>query len=418
MFGQAPSRRLTSLVLFGFVAGLFALAQTAQAQDTGAPKWGEFLKQFKKDRLLKKPYHMDPEEGVKGLASKIRARELDIPNRIKAVKYLKDLDCVAFPEAKKMLVEVMMTDKWEPVRYEAARGLRDMLSRHSCNPNAENAEMTKLEVKIVGPVNEDDEDEKGRGKDAGRCPKCNNPNCPNCPAVKRGDPTCHCRSCCDPETLTKLAEVAYGMDDKGCFVESSERVREMAKEAIAACGIPCRRQPYYVSEEAGPMAEERGPSAIESTGPAGNGEIVPDSGVEVVPPGASAGPQMFPITHSRAMPALSEIGALNEYCIVSLKRGVKVFPDKQFSSTYQGRIYHFASAECRDEFTANPADFAVCFGGCDPVQFVKTREAEEGRYLVLHEDRFYMFTTRDNYEAFLADPARYTPRSATSANAQ
>ena len=44
------------------------------AQDKGEPPWGEFLKKFNKDPLLKKPFHMAPDSEVKGLASKIRAR--------------------------------------------------------------------------------------------------------------------------------------------------------------------------------------------------------------------------------------------------------------------------------------------------------------------------------------------------------
>ena len=70
----------------GAVFALLLVAGTAsvQAQDTGAPPWGEFLRQFKRDKLLKKPYHMEPAEGdlagPKGLASKIRARELDVGN--------------------------------------------------------------------------------------------------------------------------------------------------------------------------------------------------------------------------------------------------------------------------------------------------------------------------------------------------
>ena len=61
-------------------------APVSFAQDTGAPPWGEWLRRFNKDPLLKKPFHMSPESEVKGLSSKIRARELDVPNRKRAIR--------------------------------------------------------------------------------------------------------------------------------------------------------------------------------------------------------------------------------------------------------------------------------------------------------------------------------------------
>ena len=114
-----------------FVATVF-ISPTAHSQDAGAPRWGEWLRQFKRDRLLKKPYHKHPEDEVKGLASKLRARELDIPNRIKAVKYLSRFHCSTFPEARAMLVKVMLEDRWEPVRLEAIKALQKMIEECAC----------------------------------------------------------------------------------------------------------------------------------------------------------------------------------------------------------------------------------------------------------------------------------------------
>jgi len=41
--------------------------------------------------------------------------------------------------------------------------------------------------------------------------------------------------CCSDDMRAKLLKVAYGRDDKGCFVESSVRVRDMAERALKAC---------------------------------------------------------------------------------------------------------------------------------------------------------------------------------------
>ena len=126
-----------AIVLPAITTVVVTMATTGFSQDEGAPKWGKFLpRHFMKDRLLRKPFVNAPEEEVKGLAAKLRARELDIPNRIRAIEYLSTFHCATFPEARAMLVDVMLNDKWEPVRYEAAKALRDMFeecSNGSCN---------------------------------------------------------------------------------------------------------------------------------------------------------------------------------------------------------------------------------------------------------------------------------------------
>ena len=112
------------LITFGLMCGLMCCVQV-RAQDAGEPQWGSFLKKRlqRVDKLLRSPFRDAPEEDPKGLASKLRARELDIPNRIEAIRYLKTFHCTKFPEARDMLVDVMLNDRWEPVRFEAARAL-------------------------------------------------------------------------------------------------------------------------------------------------------------------------------------------------------------------------------------------------------------------------------------------------------
>ncbi len=415
---------VTLLTVFPFVS-----SQSSVAQDAGAPPWGEFLRRFNRDPLLKKPFHMDPAENVKGLASKIRARELDIPNRKRAIRYLADLDCTQFPEAKAMLLKMLdpNEEKWEEVRFEAARGLRDMLARHSCNPNAANG--------------------KGNGKDKGKggskgsadssqCKTCNNgSSCESCqqsPSVwqqcsqaaskatrkMRGqrpepqEPPCHCRSCCDADTLNLLAKTAYELKEDGCCYEPSRRVREMAVEAINACGVPCNFGPYY-----GDGGEPGPPPMDESSdGSGSNGEVVPPSSDESVPaPAPSDSVKGIEIPSAPSLTAIAPISRLTHLCIVSLKDGKQVAPSEQFSATYRGRIYYFASDNARQKFEASPEQYAVAFGGCDPVHFVETREAVEGRFLAQHSGRFYMFTSKENHERFKANPDRYSKSAGRTA---
>lgn len=391
-----------------------AAAPAALAQDKGAPPWGEFLKRFKKDPLLKEPFHMSPETEVKGLSSKIRARELDVPNRKRAIRYLTDLDCTQFPEAKEMLLSLLdpEAEKWEEVRFEAARGLRDMLARHSCNPdaarNAQNGKNGKAS-KDNRPV------PKSAQREESLWQQC----CDSTTTAKkrlRGErtkpqePLCHCTNCCDADTLSKLAKTAYEMKENGCCYEPSQRVREMAVEAIKACGVPCNYKPYY-----GEFDEEPGPPPRDEAGgrPNSGGEDTPpeirEEGLDPSPSDGSE--QNVPAPLPAVTNVVTPISRLTNLCIVSLASGQQVKPDPQISATHRGRIYYFANDAAKQTFVENPERYAVAFGGCDPVQFVRTQQAVEGRFLAEHAGHFFMFASRENHEAFKADPGRYLPKS-------
>jgi YHS domain-containing protein len=405
------------------------------AQDAGAPPWGEFLRRFDKDRLLKPPFHMDPEEGVKGLASKIRARELDVKNRKRAIRYLSDLDCRVFPEAKQMLLEQLdpKKEKWEEVRFAAAKGLRDMFARNACADDAGgNGSQQCQECRSGGNCQGNCQACRGGGdcQDCGDgCNDCGEA-CQSSPSVwqrccnvanrcrtsvsrkkdKKSDRTasCHCTTCCDADTLNKLAKTAYELTQEGCCYEPSLRVREMAVKAISVCGIPCNYAPYYAT------GAEQGPGPVEEQGSQndGHGENVPPVLREEVPNGDAGGDStqiLLPITPN--VTAVTPISRLKNLCIVSLKHGKQLPTDPAFTAAYRGRLYYFASAEAQSEFDEQPEQYAVAFGGCDPVHYLQTRQAIEGRYLTQHDGRFYMFASRENADIFKASPAKYSGKS-------
>lgn len=389
------------MVLSCALTAVFVIGHSATAQDKGAPPWGEFLRQFNKDRLLKMPYHMDPEEGVKGLAAKIRARELDVPNRKRAIRYLADLDCSVFPEAKVMLLAMLNPEeeKWEEVRYEAAVGLRDMLARHSCNPNAANGK------------NKSGKSQKTSGVWEQCCQTAN-----ACTRAVRGgndqNTMCHCTNCCDADTLNALAKTAYEMKENGCCYEPSLRVREMAVEAIQTCGVPCNYGPYYAD------GEEPGPPPIQEVTPKvgpKDGEVAPPATNESAPGTGTQGrnQELRPLTLP-SVTMVTPISRLSGLCVVSLRDGQQVAPRSEFSATYRGRLYHFATEAALKKFNANPEKYAVAFGGCDPVHFVETQQAVEGRFLVEHEGRLFMFTSRRNHDLFKANPLRYSGSASSS----
>jgi PPIC-type PPIASE domain len=82
-----------------------------------------------------------------------------------------------------------------------------------------------------------------------------------------------CRSaCCGPKLRDKLEKMAYEHDPQGCYVESSDRVRRMARLALANCTcVPLKpgQEPRLPAE--GPGAEAEAPSA--ATASATRGEL-------------------------------------------------------------------------------------------------------------------------------------------------
>lgn len=400
MTRRTPARaRVTALLSLVCLTMVFAPTATSEAQDGGAPPWGEFLRRFNRDRLLKPPFANAEEETPKGLASKIRARELDVPNRIKAVKYLSTLDCRQFPEAKEMLITVMQEDKWEEVRYAAAVGLRDMLDRHSCKDQNGGDVWSQCKQYCSNAANKVSRRETRRQQQEGDC---------------------HCKNCCDEDTLNALAKTAYEMDDNGCPVEPSLRVREMAVEAIQACGIKCNYAPYYASEiSPAPAKEEEmfDPERVQETPqleqtPEGNAPEVPqppqpeEENREAKLPPLPRVTATQPAVKTEVAP--TPIAQLDKICIVAWRHGQTVAPKKEFESVYKGRIYYFSNAEFKAEFDAAPEVFSVAYGGCDPVHFVKTREPLVGRYLADCDGRFYLFATLENLEEFNTNLEVYT----------
>lgn len=435
MFAAKTKRtpvRAKVVIIFGLVCmSLVFVPTTTNAQDEGAPPWGIFLRKFGRDRLLKPPFAEAPEETPKGLAAKIRARELDIPNRIKAVRYLGELDCRVFPEARDMLILAMQEDKWEEVRFEAAKALRDMIERNACgNGEGANGECRQCQNGASGGSCQESCDMSTWDKCVATCKqftskatkKSKKSNGKKARGSSDGEP-CHCKTCCDEDTLNALAKTAYEMDEQGCPFEPSLRVREMAVEAISVCGIPCHYKPYYAVEgESVPPVEPEpvDPEKIKET-PDVDAEVevegedkkeapAPEVEVEVkeakLPPLPKVTATQEPVK-TQVMP--TPIAQLDKICIVSWRNGETVKPSVEFESAYKGRLYHFANADAKALFDASPESYAVAYGGCDPVHYLKTREPIVGRFLADCNGKFYLFATQENLEAFNANPELYSP---------
>lgn len=381
----------------------------------------ERLRIRKTDELLRPPFAEKPVDSVKGLAASIRAEELDVCNRVKAAEYLGTVDCKAYPEAQEMLIDTMHNDKYELVRLAAAKALGNMLKRVP----------QQCRILAVNP----DADLEG------------------CPMKKRGYQAPweksdkrflsgydQCPGCCNEDVLNALAKTAYEVNDDGCCFEPSPRVRQMAAWALSQCGICCREQAWPFVEptptdppEEPPVKKQQGevdPTKSGEVDPTKSGEqdadteagegtdaafLVPPSLTELdkkarekadflVPPPVD-GVEVV----SAEVPAVEEnvanlpaLAALRDYCIVGLHRNEFKKVDEAFYSVFEGRLYYFASKAAKETFDTAPQKYAVALSGMDPVEYTRTGDHVEGKYLRRCNGRFFLFSTKENWTAFTA----------------
>jgi len=182
-------------------------------------------------------------------AAKAKAAKHEICKKKKALQYLAGLGCTPeHPEVGPALIAAM-SDPDEPVRYEAVKAV--LQTAGECQSSEQKREAKKaqshsdrchdLKKKIdkafcdcidrlcgKAPPKEHKHKHKNTlAKLFGR-EECEDPCKKDCDSVAHG-------SCCSPEMQEKLAKLAYGRDDEGCFLERSQRVRDMAEQALKAC---------------------------------------------------------------------------------------------------------------------------------------------------------------------------------------
>ncbi len=364
------------------------------------------------DPLLKPPFAGQPADSLKGMAAGIRAVQLDAPNRAKAAAYLGTVDCVTYPNAQKMLISTMKQDPAEEVRYEAVMALRNLLSHGCCNMDTQcECESCQGRKQAVGETERHAKQQqrsliheaKGPAKKAAR--QVNRQT-----ADTRYD--C-CRGCCNAEALNALSEVAYGKDDQCCFTEPSERVRTAAAQGLTLCAT-----------SAAPIGTidpiPVGPDVPTPVKPGTGGEVKPDQNKEVKPGDKEAElPQLRSLSLRNAVPpapvnpALQGtsshpvIAALNGYCVVALKQRQFVPASAEFKSTFEDRTYYFATAQAKASFDAGPVAYAPAYGGIDPVTWLKNHEIVQGQFLREYNGRFYLFSSKSNWESFKQSPEHF-----------
>jgi YHS domain-containing protein len=389
----------------------------------------------KTDPLLRPPFADQPITSPKGLAAKIRAEELDVKNRVKAIEYLGTVDCRAYPEAQAALIDALHNDKYEAVRYEAAKSLRSMLS-------CENHEQ--------------------RG--AGIVPRRVHGN--NVPKKRLPTGYANCPGCCNADVLNALSKTAYDRDEFGCLFEPSLKVREMAVEAIQQCCEACKGQnrvipvmPTYAvpqdyvpevppappGEQAPPVLLEQAPPqalivppALEQPASVAMAPLVPPVEATQAEPAPRAQP--LPLIVPEQTPSQSEVTqsvpaapvslvkvtapevdlpackALNGFCPVAMANKKLVRANSGFKANYDGRSYYFSSAAALEEFSVAPSKYALSFRGCDPVAYAESGTHQEGSLIREYQGTRYSFTSVENWEKFQVHPESYLERLKQNAN--
>ena len=189
---------------------------TAALRDSTINRSGRFPGLEKKPPLLKiaDPANLKPEkpEMIK-VAAKIKAEQDQKKQKIKAIKFLADVNCGCY-------------NKDDAVAKAFLAALED------CDPDVRTAAI------------------EGLSKAAGNCSKC-----------RTGCET----TCCTEDIYKKLQDVAFGVDDKGCFKEPVIEIRKAAAALIKKCPCPTPKpleeipapSPYEVEELVTPPFEDR-----------------------------------------------------------------------------------------------------------------------------------------------------------------
>ena len=240
-------------------------------------------------------------------AAKAKAAKHEICKKKRAPQYLAGLGCTAeHPEVGPALIAAM-SDPDEPVRYEAvkavlqtaaecqsrkqARETRKAIGHvESCHDHCKKLKKQVCDFidRLCGKAPPKERKckealeachDKLRECVTGQ-PPCVDPTKEDCPCGNGQGP------CCSPEMREKLQQLAYGRDDQGCFLETSERVRTVAEQALKACGacnggdmLPGGFLDQAVREM--PPVDDRETSDV----PAGDEACVSDRAVIPVPEG-------------------------------------------------------------------------------------------------------------------------------------
>lgn len=102
--------------------------------------------------------------------------------------------------------------------------------------------------------------------------------------------------------------------------------------------------------------------------------------------------------------------ALEGYCAVCIVKGSKWVKGKaEFSSKFDGRVYHFPSEKEKMVFEASPEKFVPALNGDCTVCFAKMKKRMPGKvsFATRYKDRVYLFPSDEQRSMFQKDPASF-----------
>ena len=124
----------------------------------------------------------------------------------------------------------------------------------------------------------------------------------------------------------------------------------------------------------------------------------------------------LPSPQRSAAPVENPPLALEGFCAVSLERTMRLDPepkwipgDPRWGLRHEGRTYLFAGPEEQQAFFSNPNLYAPVLAGNDIVLHVEQQRQMPGvrEFGARWRDRVYLFSSRENYEKFQANPTFY-----------
>lgn len=338
-----------------------------------------------KPKLLRPGFAGEPLTSAKGLASQIKAKEVDVPKRVKAAKYLGKVDCQAFPDSQQKLLALVEEDEFEEVRLAAAKAFKVQFSR-GCDPDPSRKKQRRYDT---------------------------------------------CRGCCtNAEVLSRLAARAYSCDESGCAREPSPRVREAIAEALNCCccfsyygGAQHWIRPTDLTVPPSPAEEAPKPESTQEKPPAAppestSGLPIEQSNVSTVGHSQteSVSKELQPVGLEVKEPEAASSADKSELLLVACMRGncpvamaerrlEKALPE--IHTIYGGYKYEFASEEAKAAFLKDPDRYVPVLGGHCVVTFVKTGEKVVGRFCREHNGKQYWFANKEIREEFKASPDHF-----------
>jgi YHS domain-containing protein len=101
---------------------------------------------------------------------------------------------------------------------------------------------------------------------------------------------------------------------------------------------------------------------------------------------------------------------LKGFCPVTLRDERELLDAKpEYFYTHRGQKFHFATADARNKFEADPSTYAPAAYGADVVALGRDKEVVEGTldFAAWFKGRLYLFGSQANYDVFVKSPATF-----------